>query len=43
MRLELSNALDSLGRRINAYIKSIGPTPNQVKEDAPEWDTNPNN
>jgi four helix bundle protein len=37
---ELSGALDTLGRRLNAYIKSIGITPNQVKEDGPQWDTN---
>lgn len=37
---ELSGTLDTLGRRLNAYIKSIGITPNQVKEDGPQWDTN---
>jgi four helix bundle protein len=37
---ELSGALDTLGRRLNAYIKSIGPTTDRVKESGPEWDTN---
>ena len=34
---ELSGNLETLGRRLNAYIKSIGNNPNQVKEDDPEW------
>ena len=37
---ELTSALDTLGRRLNAYIKSIGPTTDRVKESGPEWDTN---
>jgi four helix bundle protein len=37
---ELSGALDALGRGLKAYIKPIGITPNQVKEDGPEWNTN---
>ena len=37
---ELSRALDTLGRRLNAYIKSIGIKSNEVKEDGPEWNTN---
>jgi len=36
----LSGALDTLGRRLNAYIKSIGSTTDRVKESGPEWDTN---
>jgi four helix bundle protein len=36
---ELSGALDTLGRRLNTYIKSIGVSPNQVKEDGTEWNT----
>ena len=37
---ELIAMLDTMGRRLNAYIKSIGNTQYQVKEDGPDWDTN---
>ena len=37
---EMDSALDTMGRRLNAYIKSIGNTQYQVKEDGPDWDTN---
>ena len=37
---ELIAVLDTMGRRLNAYIKSIGNAPPQVKEDGPTWDTN---
>ncbi len=34
---DLMNDLNIIGRKLNAYIKSIGPTPNQVKEDTLGW------
>ena len=34
---KLINDLNFIGRKLNAYIKSIGPTPGQVKEDTPDW------
>lgn len=37
---KLSASLDTIGRRLNAYMKSIGNSQYQVKEDGPEWDTN---
>ncbi len=36
---KLNDDLDTLGRRLNAYIKSIGNGPAQVKESGPEWNT----
>jgi four helix bundle protein len=36
----LSGSLDTMGRRLNAYIKSIGTSSTQVKENGPSWDTN---
>mgnify|MGYP001560713371 CR=1 FL=1 len=29
--------IDTIGRMLNGYIKSIGSGPSQVKEDGPEW------
>jgi hypothetical protein len=35
---KLRSDLDTLGRRLNAYIKSIGGSQGKVKESGPEWD-----